>query len=433
MVIRATRMAPPVVIQDEDDVFLVRSPPEDSHETSLYDFMNSDDCHQQLPQKQNGTLRPAIESMMSEMSKAMKHIRSLIQQRSAERVANSAPESTSSAASECVICREPLYASNSCTTMCGHVFHVACMHQLGEYRGRKIPCPVCRDNVHVGELIVLRTGLPDPPATEPSGSGHARTIDLTIQDSEEQRTELDHLLTESLRAFEHLCNEQSVFLDSTTNIKKQATRKIEEMKHQVAKSKSLYQAKIAKLKEEREKVQDSISRIAEREERLEASQRKYNQNLIEVAKKSSDLAILEEKMKAEKKELEQKSEEFESMLKEVKDKERRLERLRHALDAKRKTGERKRSVSYVVDDSRDTKKSKTQSISSDTRNSQESPFFETLRLPSAVNRPSSLRRPGGKKPNTPSFSLSTFVPKRPGIHRPSTSVAKRKIDHLRFR
>ncbi|KAI0557157.1 hypothetical protein FGB62_336g016 [Gracilaria domingensis] len=366
-------------------------------------------------------LPPAIAAMISEMSKTMKQIQILTQRRNAERASNAVAETANSTACECPVCLEALYVSSSCATLCGHVFHAACIHQLAQYKmGNSAPCPVCRTTVHVGELLVLRSGLPEAPAPEQSSS-----IDLTAQTPAEEKSELDHELSRTLKAFESLYAEKNVFDHCVAVLRRNAERDVKKMKNDMEKSRSRYRARARMIDEEHERIQITISRLSQREEKLEASQRKYSKDLMEITKKNSDLKVLEERLKVKIREAEEKKGEFDTLLETVNDKQQRLDRLRQALDAKRKANDRKRSASVFVEDSGDIKKHRTQSSVVDTRHSRESPFSGKLCLPSAVNRPPPPPRPGRKKSSQPAFSLSAFVPKRSGIHRPSARVGKR--------
>lgn len=61
---------------------------------------------------------------------------------------------------DCAICCEPLTAPESSATRCGHIFHTHCALACIRGNSHHFECPICRQRVHQGELIILHNGLP---------------------------------------------------------------------------------------------------------------------------------------------------------------------------------------------------------------------------------------------------------------------------------
>lgn len=69
------------------------------------------------------------------------------------------------AAEDCPICLDALRAPGSCLTRCGHMFHVACIHQYLEAGGND--CPLCkRDIASKAELSLVMSGIPSGTGVE---------------------------------------------------------------------------------------------------------------------------------------------------------------------------------------------------------------------------------------------------------------------------
>lgn len=393
----------------------------------IFDITNSHsddsviDLCQTKPKLQFEGITAIVKNMMEDVSTASKRVQVLMQQRTAEHAASSIEEYASSSASECPICREVLFASEACTTMCGHIFHSACIQKLSECkRTKQVSCPICRADVHVGELITIKSGLPEGTSLP---SSQQRNDKFGI--SKERETPLDRAITKALTAFSKLSKEKNVFQKSIAGIQREARMIILEAKREAKAAKSEYLSRVESMKNKEREILKTTSRIAEREERVVVSQEKLNNDLAICAKQKSDLRAMEETLKFKRKEVEQKSRELEEKLFDIAAKERRLVRLKEGLEVKSQVYERKRSQPSMPESPRQRKRRRAESEIGETHTVQSNPFPSKVRLPSAVNRPPPPRRAGQKQRTSSTLGLLSFAPKRGGIQRPIGGVAQR--------
>lgn len=381
------------------------------------------DLCQEETQLQFKGITAAVENMMEDVSAASKLVQVLMQQRTAEHAASSIEEYTSSSASECPVCREVLFASQACTTMCGHIFHLACIQKLAQYkRAKKLSCPICRADVHVGELITIKSGLPEGTAVQ--------SLQPEREESEQSLTckkkenPLDRAIKEALEALSVFSNEEKVFQKSLAGIQREARTVILQAKREAKAAKFKYISKVENMKGREREIQKTTSRIAEWEERLVVSQQKLNNDLAICAKQKSDLRAMEGTVEFKQKEVEQKSKELEEKLFEVAEKERRLAKLKDALRLKSQEYERKRSQSNISESPRQQKRRRPEPKVGETHTAQSNPFPSKVRLPSVLNRPPPPRRAGQKHMTASTLGLMSFAPKRSGIQRPVGGVAQ---------
>lgn len=271
------------------------------------------------------------------------------------------------------------------------------------FRSPSSNCPICRNDIHPAELIVIRNGLPDAQEdldTSPASKLPVEPIDKNITDA----------LT-SIRSF----TEKIAF---TVNLNHDMCREFEVDKdihrRELDKEQLELKANMKRVKEERRVLEEKMASFKRKEEDIATLKTEMKQQLCQQAKIHSDLKIKQDKLSQERIEVLQEGERLEKAQGDIREKESRLNVL---LSDQRPMKRRKPTMSPTVPNRKNTMAPITPFNFTPEKRPTIMVFGgDSLRKPSQRARPSAPRRAGG---------LQSFLPSRPKTtKRPMLGVAQ---------